>query len=149
MLDAHPDRYTTPVRQRLELGRYVLAEDYVRARNGADVLRRDVDEALDGLDALVLPTVPITAQPIGSTSLTVGGHALPVRALMLRLTQLFDITGHPAITLPCGRSGGGLPVGLQLVGRRGETSRLLTLAAIIEEVVGPSFVSQHHRRIHA
>ena len=149
MLDAHPDRYTTPVRQRLEMGRYVLAEDYVRARDGADVLRRDVDEALEGLDALVLPTVPITAQPIGSTSLTVGGHALPVRALMLRLTQLFDITGHPAITLPCGRSGGGLPVGLQLVGRRGETSRLLTLAAIIEEVVGPSFVSQHHRRIHA
>jgi len=148
MLDAHPDRYTAPVRQRLEMGRYVLAEDYVRARHGADVLRRDVDEALDGLDALVLPTVPITAQPVGSASLTVGGQTLPVRALMLRLTQLFDITGHPAISLPCRTSPGGLPVGLQLVGRRGETPRLLTLAAIIEEVVGPSFVSQHHRRIH-
>ncbi len=134
-LEAHPDRYTAPVRQRLELGRYVLAEDYVRARDGADVLRRDVDEALDGLDALVLPTVPITAQPIGSTSLTVGGQALPVRALMLRLTQLFDITGHPAISLPCGRAASGMPVGLQLVGRRGETPHLLTLAAAIEDVI--------------
>ena len=118
------------------MGRYVLAEDYVRARDGADVLRRDVDAALDGFDALVLPTVPITAQPIGSTSLTVGGRTLPVRALMLRLTQLFDITGHPAISLPCGRSAGGLPVGLQLVGRRGETSRLLTLAAAVEDIAG-------------
>ena len=43
-----PGRYTPPVRQRLEMGRYVLAEDYVRARDGAEVLRRDVDEALDG-----------------------------------------------------------------------------------------------------
>jgi aspartyl-tRNA(Asn)/glutamyl-tRNA(Gln) amidotransferase subunit A len=80
--------------------------------------------------------VPITAQPIGSTSLTVNGQTLPVRALMLRLTQLFNITGHPAISLPCQTAAGGLPVGLQLVGRRGQTPRLLTLAAAVEDVVG-------------
>ncbi len=136
MLEAHPDLYTLPVRQRLEMGRYVLAEDYVRARDGAEALRREVDAALEGVDALVLPTVPITAQPIGSTSLTVSGQRLPVRALMLRLTQLFNITGHPAISLPCRTSAGGLPVGLQLVGRRGQTPRLLTLAAMIEGEVG-------------
>jgi aspartyl-tRNA(Asn)/glutamyl-tRNA(Gln) amidotransferase subunit A len=136
MLEAHPDLYTAPVRQRLELGRYVLAEDYVRARDGADALRREVDAALEDVDALVLPTVPITAQPIGSTSLAVSGRTLPVRALMLRLTQLFNITGHPAISLPCRTSAGGLPVGLQLVGRLGQTPRLLTLAAAIEDVAG-------------
>jgi Asp-tRNA(Asn)/Glu-tRNA(Gln) amidotransferase A subunit family amidase len=64
-----------------------------------------------------------------------GGHAYPVRALMLRLTQLFDITGHPAISLPCGQSRDSLPVGLQLVGRRGQTPQLLTLAATVEEVM--------------
>jgi aspartyl-tRNA(Asn)/glutamyl-tRNA(Gln) amidotransferase subunit A len=135
MLEAHPDLYTPPVRQRLEMGRYVLAEDYIRARDGAEALRRDVEAALEGVDALVLPAVPITAQPIGSTSLTVNGRTYPVRALMLRLTQLFNITGHPAISLPCGRSAGGLPIGLQLVGRRGETAGLLTLAAIVEAVM--------------
>jgi aspartyl-tRNA(Asn)/glutamyl-tRNA(Gln) amidotransferase subunit A len=83
----------------------------------------------------VLPTVPITAQPIGSTSLGVSGQALPVRALMLRLTQLFDITGHPAISLPCGVPAGRLPVGLQLVGRRHQTAQLLTLAATVEASV--------------
>jgi Asp-tRNA(Asn)/Glu-tRNA(Gln) amidotransferase A subunit family amidase len=138
MLEAHPDRYTPPVRQRLEMGRYVLAEDYVRARDGAGALRREVDAALEGVDALVLPAVPITAQPIGSTSLTVGGQTLPVRTLMLRLTQLFNITGHPAISLPCGRSAGGLPVGLQLVGRRNQTVLLLTLAATIEAIIAPA-----------
>jgi aspartyl-tRNA(Asn)/glutamyl-tRNA(Gln) amidotransferase subunit A len=81
--------------------------------------------------------VPITAQPIGSASLTVSGQTLPVRALMLRLTQLFDITGHPAISLPCGASDG-LPVGLQLVGRRGGTRQLLAAAATIEAVGSPA-----------
>jgi aspartyl-tRNA(Asn)/glutamyl-tRNA(Gln) amidotransferase subunit A len=135
VLEARPELYTPPVRQRLEMGRYVLAEDYARARLGAEVLRREVDSALDGFDALVLPTVPITAQPIGSTALTLGGGSYPVRALMLRLTQLFDVTGHPAVSLPCGRSGDNLPVGLQLVGRHGRTADLLALAATVEAVM--------------
>lgn len=136
VLQTRPEDYTPPVRLRLEMGRYVLAEDYSRAQVGAEVLRREVDAALDGLDGLVLPTVPITAQPIGSTGLTIGDRSYPVRALMLRLTQLFDITGHPAISVPCGRSRDNLPVGLQLVGRHGRTEDLLTLAATCEDVIG-------------
>jgi aspartyl-tRNA(Asn)/glutamyl-tRNA(Gln) amidotransferase subunit A len=135
-LDSRPEAYTTPVRQRLEMGRYVLAEDYVRARTGADVLRREVDAALVGCDALVLPTVPIAAQPLGSSALTIAGRSYPVRALMLRLTQLFDISGHPAISLPCGHSRENLPVGLQLVGRTGKTAELLEIAAAVEGVIG-------------
>jgi aspartyl-tRNA(Asn)/glutamyl-tRNA(Gln) amidotransferase subunit A len=136
VLDAHPEAYTVPVRQRLELGRYVLAEDYLRARTGAEVLRQEVDAALEGVHALVLATVPITAQPIGSGAMQVSGRSYPVRALMLRLTQLFDITGHPAVSLPCGHTKGNLPVGLQLVGRRGETEELLAIAAAVETVIG-------------
>jgi aspartyl-tRNA(Asn)/glutamyl-tRNA(Gln) amidotransferase subunit A len=132
MLESHPELYTPPVRQRLEMGRYVMAEDYARAGVGARALTREVDAALEGVDALVLPTVPIVAPPLGKTSLVFGGAKHPVRALMLRLTQLFDVTGHPAITLPCARSADRLPVGLQLVGRRGRTAELLLLAAAIE-----------------
>jgi aspartyl-tRNA(Asn)/glutamyl-tRNA(Gln) amidotransferase subunit A len=135
-LESRPEDYTPPVRQRLELGRYVLEEDIHRARRGADVLRREVDAALEGCDALVLPTVPITAQPIGSATLAFGGRAYPIRGLMLRLTQLFDITGHPAISLPCGHAPDNLPVGLQLVGRRGQTADLLEVAAAVEAVLG-------------
>ena len=61
-----PERYTPAVRIRLEMGRYVLGEDYARALKGREALRRDVDAALAGYDAIVLPTLPIPAPPSGS-----------------------------------------------------------------------------------
>jgi aspartyl-tRNA(Asn)/glutamyl-tRNA(Gln) amidotransferase subunit A len=134
-VERQPDAYTSAVRLRLELGRYVRAEDYVRAQQGADVLRSEVDLALEGCDALVLPTLPILAPPLGTESIELNGTPLPVRGLMLRLTQLFDITGHPAISIPCGRSEGALPVGLQLVGRRGGTNTLLDVAGRVERIL--------------
>ena len=136
-LDATPERYTPPVRLRLEMARYVLAEDYVRARAGRDALRREVDHALVGYDALVLPTVPIPAPLLGAAGVEIDGRTEPVRNVMLRLTQLFNITGHPAITLPCGVTPDGLPVGLQVAGPAGRTSELLTIAREVESHVGP------------
>ena len=85
---------------------------------GRAVLRREVDAALDGCDALVLPTLPIPAPPVGATTVDVAGTQQPVRAMMLRMTQVFSLTGHPAISLPMGETSAGLPCGLQLVGRR-------------------------------
>ena len=131
-LDTLADRYTPVVRRRLELGRYVLAEDYVRAMEGRELLRREVDAALAGCDALILPTLPIPAPPIGAESVIVNGAAEPVRALMLRLTQLFNVTGHPAISIPCGTTSEGLPVGVQIVGHRNQTAALLQLALACE-----------------
>jgi aspartyl-tRNA(Asn)/glutamyl-tRNA(Gln) amidotransferase subunit A len=131
-LETVPERYTPPVRLRLEMGRYVMGEDYSRALAGREVLRREVDEALAGHDALVLPTLPIPAPPLGATTVNVAGNEEPVRNVMLRLTQLFNLTGHPAISLPCGRTAGGLPCGLQLVGSRMRTETLLAVALACE-----------------
>jgi aspartyl-tRNA(Asn)/glutamyl-tRNA(Gln) amidotransferase subunit A len=138
VLERQPQDYQPGVRQRLELGRYVLAEDYVRAQRGRDVLRCEVDAALGGRHALVLPTLPIPAPRFGDTSVTVGGRTEPVRALMLRLTQLFNLTGHPAISIPCGTTAAGLPCGLQLVGRINRTEELLAVARACEEALGPA-----------
>ena len=135
-LETVPHLYTPPVRQRLELARYVLAEDYVRAQEVREALRREVDAALHGRDALVLPTLPIPAPTIGQASASIGDAKHPVRALMLRLTQLFNLTGHPAISLPCGSTAAGLPCGLQLVGARGATEALLSAASAIEQRLG-------------
>jgi aspartyl-tRNA(Asn)/glutamyl-tRNA(Gln) amidotransferase subunit A len=104
-----------------------------------DVLRRQVDKALEGLDALLLPTLPIGAPLIGANSVRVGSTDEPLRAIMLRLTQLFDITGHPAIAIPCGTGRDGFPRSLQLVGHRGGTERLLDVAAAVEaQIAGGS-----------
>jgi aspartyl-tRNA(Asn)/glutamyl-tRNA(Gln) amidotransferase subunit A len=135
-LDELGDRYTKPVRLRLEMGRYILAEDYARALAGREALRREVDAALSGHDALILPTLPIPAPPIGAETVRVGATEAPVRNLMLRLTQLFNVTGHPAVSLPNGKTAGGLPCALQLVGAPGRTDPLLRLALAVERQLG-------------
>lgn len=134
-IERYPERYTPPVRLRLQMGRYVRAEDYVRAQQGAEVLRGEVDAALDGCDALVLPTLPILAPVLGAESMEIDGASYPIRSLMLRLTQLFDITGHPAVSLPCRQPTDALPVGIQLVGRRGDTRTLLDVAEDVERLM--------------
>ena len=131
-LEQRPQDYTPAVRLRLELGRYVRAEDYVRAQHGRAVLGRAVDAALAGRDALVLPSLAIPAPPLGATAVDVGGQTESVRSIMLRLTQLFSTTGHPAVSIPCGLTSTGLPCGLQLVGHRHRTDQLLDVAEAVE-----------------
>jgi aspartyl-tRNA(Asn)/glutamyl-tRNA(Gln) amidotransferase subunit A len=134
-LEESPGAYTPPVRLRLQMGRYVMAEDYVRADRGRAVLRSEVDRALADSDVLALPTLPIPAPRVGELSIPIGGRAWPVRNLMLRLTQLFNITGHAAISIPCGVTAAGLPCGFQLVGRRDATEELLRVALASEETI--------------
>jgi aspartyl-tRNA(Asn)/glutamyl-tRNA(Gln) amidotransferase subunit A len=137
LLERYADKYSPGVRLRLEMGRYVTAEDYVRALHARAVLMRAVDRALEGLDALVLPALAIGAPPLGANSVIVQGTQEPVRAMMLRLTQLFNVTGHPAIAVPCGTGPDGLPRSVQLVGHRGGTERLLAVAAALEgQIIG-------------
>jgi aspartyl-tRNA(Asn)/glutamyl-tRNA(Gln) amidotransferase subunit A len=136
-LDRRPDDYQPGVRLRLELGRYVLAEDYVRALRGRAVLRREVDAALSGVHALITPTLPVVATPLGATTVDTGGTSEPVRNATLRLTQLFDVTGHPAITLPAEPAPSGLPCGVQVVGALGRTEALLQLATACEPQITP------------
>jgi aspartyl-tRNA(Asn)/glutamyl-tRNA(Gln) amidotransferase subunit A len=138
-LDARGDLYTPPVRARLEAGRAISAVDYLDARDAQAALRGTVDRALGDADALVLPTLPITAPTLGSTDAILGpgpGSTMPVRAAMLRNTQLFNLSGHPAISLPLRAAP--LPVGLQLVGRMGDATRLLAIAAACEKIVCPA-----------
>jgi len=131
-LATHADRYSPGVRLRLEMGGYVLAEDYVRAMDLRELLRASVDHALTNCDALLLPALAIPAPPLGAGSVDIEGTPEPVRGAMLRLTQLFNLSGHPAIALPCGSTPSGLPIGMQLVGRHGDTARLLNVAEAVQ-----------------
>jgi aspartyl-tRNA(Asn)/glutamyl-tRNA(Gln) amidotransferase subunit A len=131
-LEERPAAYTPNVRIRLEMGRHVLAEDYVRALNGRRVIAREVDAALEGMDALLLPSLSIPAPPLGQATVPVKGGQEVVRTAMLRCTQPFNVSSHPALSLPCGNTPAGLPVGLQMVGRLGFTSDLLRVARSVE-----------------
>jgi aspartyl-tRNA(Asn)/glutamyl-tRNA(Gln) amidotransferase subunit A len=123
------ERYSEGVVARLQAGREVPANSYVKAQRDRAALRAEVERSLAQCDALVLPTLPIPAPLLGATTVRVGGQDEPIRPLMLRLTQVFNLTGHPAVSLPCG---------FQIVGRYKATSELLAVALACERHITPS-----------
>jgi aspartyl-tRNA(Asn)/glutamyl-tRNA(Gln) amidotransferase subunit A len=135
-LEERSGDYTPNVRIRLEMGRYILAEDYVRAMQGRAVLTAEVEAALHGRDGLLLPSLAVPATTLGEPTVRIGGADEPVRNITLRLTQLFNITGHPAIAVPCGATRAGLPISLQLVGHQHRTVDLLAAASALEPYAG-------------
>jgi aspartyl-tRNA(Asn)/glutamyl-tRNA(Gln) amidotransferase subunit A len=134
-LERRPHAYTDGVRLRLEMGRSVIGEDYVRALRGRAIIRDEITRALTGVDALLLPALSVEAPPLGAAAVPVIGGSEPVRTAMLRCTQPFNLSGHPAISLPCGMSRAGLPIGLQIVGHHGRTADLLRTARIVERAL--------------
>jgi aspartyl-tRNA(Asn)/glutamyl-tRNA(Gln) amidotransferase subunit A len=140
-LTSVPDKFSESVRTRLQTGATVSRDDYVRAQADRAQLRASVDAALSRCDALVLATMPIPPQKIGATTALVNGAEEPLRPLTLRHTQLFNLTGHPAISLPCGNTRDGVPCGFQMVGRHKHTPDLLGVALTCEPVVTPRALS--------
>lgn len=132
-LDAREADYSPTVHGRFKSGRDISAVAYVRARQECDLMRQSVDKLLSSVDALILPTLPIVAPISGQANVNIDGTEVPVRAAMLKHTQLFNMTGHPAITLPVATDG--LPVGFQLVGPSNGTTRLLDIAAACENAL--------------
>jgi amidase len=108
-------------------GRY-----YAKAQNLARVLRGAYDEAFRNLDLLVMPTLPLKATPLPAANATREEYV--DRALeMITNTCPFDVTGHPAITVPAGMSSG-LPVGMMLVGRHWEDATVLRVADAFQKL---------------
>jgi aspartyl-tRNA(Asn)/glutamyl-tRNA(Gln) amidotransferase subunit A len=132
-----PGEFSDSVRSRLEMGGTISRDDYVQAQGDRAVMRSVVDQALSKCDVLVLPAMPIPPQKVGATEAVIDGRVHPLRPLTLRLTQLFNLTGHPAISLPCGHTQEGLPCGFQIVGRRHQTPELLQVALSCEAHVSP------------
>jgi len=145
-LERRPEDYTPNVRMRLEMGRYILGEDYARALRGREVIRREVQAALTGVDGLFLPALAIPAPKIGIPTVRIGGAEEPVRNIMLRCSQAFNVSGHPAVALPCGFTTEGLPIGAQVVGAYGDTTGLLHVAGAVEAALtAPVAASEIYR----
>ena len=140
-----PGEFSDSVRSRLEMGGTISREDYVQAQGDRAEMRAAVDRALSKCDVLALPAMPIPPQKIGASTAIIDGLAEPLRPLTLRLTQLFNLTGHPAMSLPCGNTREGLPCGFQLVGRRQHTPDLLQVALSCEAYVSPRAPSSSPR----
>ncbi|SEF94121.1 aspartyl-tRNA(Asn)/glutamyl-tRNA(Gln) amidotransferase subunit A [Saccharopolyspora kobensis] len=129
-LAEHPELYTDDVRDRLRASARIAGWQHVRALAARDRWRREVGELLSRVDLLALPTTCVTATEVGRREITIGGTGTRVFTALLGLTSPWNVAGVPAVSVPAGALGG-LPVGLQLVGRPGQEDLLLAVAARI------------------
>lgn len=140
-LDTRIDEFAPTVRLKILLGEYLRSEYggyyHAKAQNLRRELRTAYDDALAECDVLALPTTPTTAFEVEDdlTRKELVDRAQGKKS-RTRNTMPFNMTGHPAITVPCGSDDEGLPVGLMLVGDRFDDSTVLAAASAIERSVG-------------
>lgn len=134
-LTERPDTLGNDVRVRLEVGQFLPATWYVRAQRGRAALAAMFDSALRGVDVLLTPTLRIEPPRSGATAAQVGGRDIPLHTAVTALTMPFNLTGMPALTLPCGEGDNGLPIGVQIAGRRGDDWRVLNVGARLEDLL--------------
>ena len=129
--------YGDDVRGHLEWGHNLRAVDYLAGIDARRRVQADFDAALGKVDAILAPTSPILAPAIGESQVHVPGEReTTVRSELLRMTRPSNITGLPSISIPCGFTQHGVPIGMQLIGQRWGEARLLAIALAYEEATG-------------
>ena len=130
---SQPEALAPDVRSRLELGRNISARDYLAARERQGVLKKKIAAHMEKFDVLAMPTSPIPAISAATGSIMIGDREVEGAPVMGRLTRMAVFTGQPAISVPCGFTQSGLPVGLQLIGRWFDEATLLGVADSYEQ----------------
>jgi aspartyl-tRNA(Asn)/glutamyl-tRNA(Gln) amidotransferase subunit A len=128
-LAENPEGIGPLIRARLEQGRSLSAVDYVRADQARALVRAAFEESFRTVDVLLAPVLPATPPGIGSTEVSVGGRPVPVLDAFTRRNSVANMAGLPAMSLPCGFTPDGLPVGLQLIAGSHREDVLFSLGA--------------------
>jgi aspartyl-tRNA(Asn)/glutamyl-tRNA(Gln) amidotransferase subunit A len=116
-LETNPDRFDDHGLERLLNGENLKAYRYANAQQRKLRSRREFANVLREVDVLLTPTVPIPAPEIGQRETTIDGYEEAVYSALTRLTGPTNLNGLPSLSIPCGTTTSGLPVGLQLIGR--------------------------------
>jgi aspartyl-tRNA(Asn)/glutamyl-tRNA(Gln) amidotransferase subunit A len=140
-LEKAREDYGPTVLYRTLSGQFVLGRDYAKAMKVQRIIKEDYARVLQDVDFLVTPSAPVAAWRIDTETVTLDGEEYSVRGpgagMTSRCTSPSNATGLPAMSVPCGFTQAGLPIGLQLIGRPFE-EQLLFQAAHGYEAVSPS-----------
>ncbi len=139
------DEYGDDVRRRLEASRSIRGSQYVTAADFRARFRSALNTVFATVDAVVTPTTGLPATDIGQWKAHVETLEVNVRAHLTRYTNPWNLSGLPALSLPCGTSPDGLPVGLQLVGPMYSDAKVLQVAARVEAVLGGTTLAPEFR----
>lgn len=137
-LKSEPERFGDEISERIRDAEHLKAYRYARAREITK--RRSLEEferALEEVDVLLTPTVPIAATEIGQREVEFDGHEELVFSALTRLTGPTNLNGLPSLSIPCGFTSPGLPVSLQLIGRSFDEATLYRYAHAYEAEVNP------------
>ena len=121
------------IRRRMESARFLPAPLYVRAQRVRRLLGIRLAQTFQRVDLLALPSLGITALPLGAETVTIRGRSFTEQEVITRTMHIFNMNGIPAISVPCGFDDEGLPVGLQLAGPLFEDRRVLRAANAYQE----------------
>ena len=133
--------YGLDVALRLKLGALLPSAAYLQAQRLREVIRRELDAAMTDLDVLLTPTIGITPPTIEQCTIKPGVPLPPELGLIPRLTRPFNLTGNPVISVPCGFTTSGVPIGMQVVGKAFDEAMALQVAHAYEQVT-----DWHHHR---
>jgi aspartyl-tRNA(Asn)/glutamyl-tRNA(Gln) amidotransferase subunit A len=130
-IERHAEQIGSDVLTRFQWGLEVTGVEYALARRTQVEWRHKLMQLFESIDALVLPATPFPATPIDESD--------PValsRGNLTRFTRMVNLTGNPALVLPCGRTTSGLPIGLQIVGAHWQEETILHIARAYETARG-------------
>ena len=132
---SHTEQYGVETRLNLRLAAALGAHDYVGAQRERGRLYRQFEALFERVDVILTPTTGRTAPVIPTNALKTGLSNLPDTDQIMRFAPAANLTGLPAISVPCGYDGGGLPVGLQIMGSAWQEHTLLRLARVVERAI--------------
>jgi aspartyl-tRNA(Asn)/glutamyl-tRNA(Gln) amidotransferase subunit A len=125
-------QYTPEVRALMDAGKFIFATDFLKAQRLRRVLVDEVRAAFEGIDVLVTPTLPLCAWDVAESHVEIAGQPEHVLHACWRYTYPWNLTGLPALSVPCGFADG-LPVGLQFVGRPFDEAAILRVGHAYQE----------------
>ena len=132
---AHKEKYQPGVLERLQESREAKGYEYVQAQQIRRKAKDSFQQIFKSVDVLVAPTLPILPPNIGQKEIKIKGKMEPIRSALLRLTGPANLTGLPSLSIPCGFSTSGMPIGLQFIGRPFHESVLYQFGAAFEREV--------------
>jgi aspartyl-tRNA(Asn)/glutamyl-tRNA(Gln) amidotransferase subunit A len=131
----NPSMFGEDVWALLEQGRMIMGHEYVNAQRIRTLFRQNFDEIWQKIDVLAAPTTPITAPLLEQDNVLIGDAEENTRIATTRLVRSINFLGEPALSMPCGKSSNGMPIGLQLISAPFTEGRLLQIAKTLEAVL--------------